>query len=192
MAIGLAIRQPFDRSAFLAWEDAQPDRWELVGGIIRMMAGGTVDHNTVAGNIYAFLHSKLRGGPCRAFQQNMKLTPAENEDSTYPDVLVICRPLKGDSPSVESATVIVEVLSPTTRTYDSEEKWSGYQKIEDLRHYALVDPTRLHITLYSRSDTKEDWRFRVIDSINADLPLTAIDARIPMREIYAGTDAGAG
>ena len=92
MAIGLAIRQPFDRSAFLAWEDAQPDRWELVGGIIRMMAGGTVDHNTVAGNIYAFLHSKLRGGPCRPFQQNMKLTPAENEDSTYPDVLVICRP----------------------------------------------------------------------------------------------------
>jgi Uma2 family endonuclease len=107
-----------------------------------------------------------RSWQCPPFQPHMKLTPAEDENSTYPEILVICWPLIGDSPSVESAMVIIEVLSPTIWTYDSDEKWSEHQKIEDLRYYALADPTRLHIVLYSRSDTKGDWRFKVIDSIS--------------------------
>jgi Uma2 family endonuclease len=187
MATGLAIKQPFDRSDFLVWEAAQPDRWELVGGIIRLMPGGRVDHNLVAGNVFAFLHARLRGGPCLVFQQNMKLTPAENEDSTYPDVLVTCRPLAGDSPSVETATVIVEVLPPGTRAYDAEEKWAGYRRIDDLRHYALVDPTRLHVELFSRADPGEEWRYRVVDDLESELPLPAIGVEIPLREIHAGT-----
>jgi len=189
MATGLAIKLPFDRSAFLAWEAAQPHRWELVGGIIRLMAGGTVDHNLVAGNVFAFLHGSLRGGPYVPFQQNMRLTPAENEDSTYTDVLVTCRPTKGDSPAVETATVIVEVLSPGTRDYDADEKWAGYRRIEELRHYVLVDPGRIHVELYSRERPDEDWRFRVVDRLDGELPLPAIGATIPLREIYAGTAA---
>lgn len=191
-ATGLAIKLPFDRSAFLAWEAAQPHRWELVGGIIRLMAGGRVDHNLVAGNIFAFLHGRLRGGPCLPFQQNMRLAPAETEDSTYPDILVTCRPPGGDSPAASTATVIVEVLPPGTRDHDGEEKWAGYRRIDDLRHYVLVDPTRAHVELYSRTRPGEDWRFRVIDGIDADLPLPAIDAAIPLREIYAGTATARG
>jgi Uma2 family endonuclease len=189
MATGLAIKLPFDRSAFLAWEAAQPYRWELVGGIIRLMAGGTVDHNLVAGNVFAFLHGSLRGGPCVPFQQNMRLTPAGNEDSTYPDVLVTCRPTDGDSPAVETATVIVEVLSPGTRDYDADEKWAGYRRIDELRHYVLVDPARIHVELYSRERPDEDWRFRVMDRLDGELPLAAIGAAVPLREIYAGTAA---
>jgi Uma2 family endonuclease len=189
MSSGLALKQPFDRSAFLAWEAAQPDRWELVGGIIKLMAGGRVDHNLVAGNVFAFLHARLRGGPCVPFQQNMKLTPAENEDSTYPDILVTCRTIGGDSPAVETATVIVEVLSPASRAYDAEDKWAGYRKIADLRHYVLVDPTRPHVEVYSRAAPEEDWRFRVIEELDAELPLPAIDTAIPLQEMYAGTAA---
>jgi Uma2 family endonuclease len=192
MSVGLATRQPFDGSDFLTWEAAQPDRWELVAGIIRLMADGRVDHNLVAGNIFAFLHGRLRGGPCLPFQQNMKLTPAQNEDSTYPDILVICRPVDDGSPSVETATAIVEVLSPGTRAYDAEDKWAGYQKIADLRHYVLVDPTRAHVEVYSRTEPDEDWRFRAIDGLNAELPLPAIDAIIPLRDIYAGTATARG
>jgi Uma2 family endonuclease len=185
MATGLAIKLPFDRSVFLAWEAAQPDRWELVGGIIRLRAGGTVDHNLVAGNVFAFLHGRLRGGPCIPFQQNMRLTPAENEDSTYPDVLVTCRPPDGDSPAVATATV--EVLSPGTRDHDADEKWAGYRRIDELRHYVLVDPARVKVELYSRDRPDEDWRFRVIDRLEGELPLPAIGLAIPLREIYAGT-----
>jgi Uma2 family endonuclease len=192
MSTGLALRPPFDRSAFLAWEAAQPDRWELVGGVIRLKAGGRVDHNLVAGNIFAFLHGRLCDGPCLPFQQNMKLTPAENEDSTYPDILVTCRPIGGDSPAVETATVILEVLSPGRRAYNAEDKWAGYRKIADLRHYVLVDPLRPHVDVYSRTEPAEDWRFRVVDGLDAALALPAIEAAIPLREIYAGTAAARG
>jgi hypothetical protein len=39
----IPLRQPFDRSAFLAWETAQSHQWELVGGTIRLRGGGSVN-----------------------------------------------------------------------------------------------------------------------------------------------------
>ena len=35
---------------FLAWEEQQPERYERVGGVIRMMTGGTVAHNRITRN----------------------------------------------------------------------------------------------------------------------------------------------
>jgi Uma2 family endonuclease len=190
MPAGLALKQPFDRAAFLAWEAEQPDRWEFLGGVVEMMAGGRVDHNIVAGNLFFALRLRLRGGPCMPFQQNMKLTPAETEDSTYPDILVTCRPVAGNRPSVATATCLVEVLSPGTREKDASRKWDSYQKIVDLRHYALVDPERPRIALYSRADENAVWIFRVIEGLDAELPLPACGVVIPFREIYADTEAG--
>jgi hypothetical protein len=78
------------RGEFLEWEAAQRERHELVGNVVRAMVGGTVDRNRIAGNIHAALHSRLLQGPCEVFQQNMQLTPAENEDANYPGVMVVC------------------------------------------------------------------------------------------------------
>ena len=53
---------------FLAWERDQPERYEYARGVITMMTGGSLDHSTIASNLWTALRDQLRGSPCRAFR----------------------------------------------------------------------------------------------------------------------------
>ena len=55
------------------WEEAQAERYELAGGVVRMMAGGTEGHDRVSGNIFAFQRPLLRGTPCSVHASNLKV-----------------------------------------------------------------------------------------------------------------------
>jgi Uma2 family endonuclease len=177
----------YNRSAFLEWETAQQERYELVGGVIKATAGGTVDHNRIAGNIYAVIRSRLGGAPCEAFQQNMKLTPKENEDSTNPDILVLGRSLEGGEPSVDTATVIVEVTSPSSEQDGLIRKSQGYQQIDGLRHYLVVSQNKADVQLYSRASARDPWIYRRIASLDGTVGLPAIGVELQMAEIFART-----
>ena len=79
---------------FLAWEREQPQRHERVSGVIRMMTGGTIDHNRIALNVADALRQRLRDGDCEAFVNDVKVvTPAG--DVMYPDVVVACGEIPG-------------------------------------------------------------------------------------------------
>jgi Uma2 family endonuclease len=151
-----------------------------------MMAGGTVDHNRVAGNIYAALRAAL-APPCEAFQQNMRLVPRENEDATYPDVLVTCVPHAGGETRVEDATILVEVTSRGTERVDMIDKWNGHQQVDALRYYLVVSQNEPLVHLYSRSSPGEAWNDRRIADIADSIELPAADVRLAMADIYART-----
>ena len=85
---------------FLAWERDQPERYERVSGVIRMMTGGTIDHNRITRNVADALWQRLRDGECEVFTCDVKvITPAG--DVMYPDLVVAC----GDIPG--KATVLM-------------------------------------------------------------------------------------
>ena len=48
---------------FLAWEERQAERYEFVGGVLRLMSGGTANHDLVGMNLGGALWAALRGGP---------------------------------------------------------------------------------------------------------------------------------
>ena len=175
------------RESFLAWEAMQADRWELIAGRESMKVSGTVAHNVIAGNVFVALDNALGDGPCIPFQQNQKLVAAENDDVTYPDVMVTCRPLDDHTQTVASATVIVEVLSPSTRADDLDSKWAGYQQIADLRHYLLIESAEPAATLYSRVGPNDDWNYRGITDPDAMVELPAIGVAMTMRATYRRT-----
>ena len=56
-----------------------------------------------------------------------------------PDVLVARRPLAPDDDRLPDPTVVVEVLSPASETFDRIYKWREYQRIASLRHYLLIE-----------------------------------------------------
>lgn len=85
-----ALQAPLTLDAFLEWEERQTERYELVGGIVRMMAGGTEDHDRIGLNIAAALRTRLRGTPCYAHGSNLKVLSREAGASMYPDVFVRC------------------------------------------------------------------------------------------------------
>lgn len=185
-------RRVYTRGEFLEWESRQDERWEFIVGRIKMMAGGSADHNLIAGNIFAVLHAALRGSPCRPFQQNMKLAPESNDDVTYPDVLVICRPFDGKAQTLASATVIVEVLSKSSRDDDYGDKWEGYQAIPDLRHYLIVSQDEPMVLVYTRTGEEEDWRFRRVEGLDAGVDLAALGVTLSLRDVFEGTTVARG
>ena len=178
------------RTAFLDWEAQQSERWEFVRGVVQHRLGGTRRHNTISGNIHALLHTSLRGNVCRPFQQNQTLTPREGDDAMYPDVLVVCSDGRDEDPTVDEATVIVEVVSKSSREGDYGFKWESYQEIAALRHYLIVEQEKRFISLYGRSMAEEDWQFRFYRSLEEEIPLDAIGVKLRLEDIYADTSLG--
>ena len=43
--------KPWTVDDFLAWERRQAERYEFVGGVIRMMVGGSNAHTIIKGNV---------------------------------------------------------------------------------------------------------------------------------------------
>jgi Uma2 family endonuclease len=184
---GSVARKSYSRADFLAWEARQKDRYEFLDGVITMMAGGTADHNTIATNVTATLHRLLRGKGCRTFQHNQKIAPAERDEVLYPDVMVVCGKVAGESTIVEQATLVVEIVSASSRRRDYEKKWTVYRTIRELRHYVVIEQERALVTCFSRASDEDPWLEETVEGLKGKLKLTALDVTLAMKQIYEDT-----
>ena len=67
-----------------------------------------------------------------------------------PDVLVYCGPKVRRTREVSNPTILVEVLSPSTRRRDHGVKREGYLALPSLLHYLIVDPDRARLIHHKR------------------------------------------
>ena len=174
--------QPWTVEEFLAWEREQEERYEYVGGIIRMMVGGTLDHNTIAGNVFSGLRSQLRGGSCRVFVEAVKVV--SDAATMYPDVVVTWAPGSGQSDVVPEPEIVVEVLSRSTQGFDRGPKLDAYQQIPSLKQYVLIAQEEIRVSVYERDDG--GWRYRILQVPDARLDLAVGGATPILAEIYQG------
>lgn len=69
---------PTDVESFLAWENRQKLRDELIGGVVHLVAGGTRAHDTIASNVIRLIGNGLEGTPCQVHGSNLEVrSPAE-------------------------------------------------------------------------------------------------------------------
>jgi Uma2 family endonuclease len=165
---------------FLAFEAEEPERYEFVDGIVRMVTGGSAAHSAIKGNVFAALRAALRSGPCRVDVDDLKVVTATAV--MYPDVLVICRPMAQEDDRVTDPTVVVEVLSPTTERHDRIAKWREYQRIASLQYFVLVEQAERRVEVYSRTDT--GWELVTVEPPADEVVLQAIGASLSLEAIY--------
>lgn len=150
-----AVLSIISEQEYLDGEGASQVRHEYVAGEVFAMAGGSKAHNIISGNVFALLRAALRGSGCQTFIADMRVRIAAQSCYYYPDVVVTCAPgdLADDAPKdhIESPSLIVEVLSPTTEAIDRREKMLAYRHIETLREYMLVDQERRWVEVYRRT-----------------------------------------
>jgi Uma2 family endonuclease len=164
---------------FLAWEREQPERHEFDGFVIIAMAGGSLDHSTIASNLDRALSARLRGTGCRAFRGDAKVIA--NGTVRYPDLSVTCSPVTGGDDTVPEPVLVVEVLSPSTEHVDRGRKKLDYFATESIRQYAIVEQDERLVDLYTRTDA--GWVNDVItgetvlhlSSVGIELSFDAID-----------------
>jgi Uma2 family endonuclease len=173
------LPKPWTVEDFLAWERRQAERYEFVGGVIRMMVGGSNAHTIIKGSVFAALHSRLRGSQCRAMAEGSKIVTVAA--TMYPDAIVVCGPIDLAEDQVRAPTVVVEVLSRSTEDHDRGAKWVAYRDVESLQHYLLIAQDARRVEVYSREAKR--WSLQVLEPPDA-VALPAIGAELTFDEIY--------
>jgi Uma2 family endonuclease len=182
-----AMTQPkLTLEAFLAWENEQADKHEFYRGEVFLMVGARRGHGCVVGNLVRHLGNLLAGSACRAFSEGMKLQVA-NDTILYPDVFVTCDKADLATEMVFRAPqLIIEVLSPSTQSYDRSQKFALYRRLPSLREYVLIDPDTKRVEAF-RLGADGLWIFHDMSEAPAmDLPSLA--AHISLADVFAGVD----
>lgn len=169
---------------FLAWEAKQELKWEFDGFQPVAMNGGTVNHSTIQGNLIVSLRGRLRGGPCRPLGPDLRVATGAGR-YRYPDAVVTCSPVLGETLEIGDPVVIFEVLSDGTARTDKTVKLIEYRSIPSLRRYAMLEQDDTIVTVVTRMELM--WS---IDVLGADdtLALPEIGIAIPVRELYADVE----
>jgi Uma2 family endonuclease len=172
---------------YLRHERASTLKHEYYAGQIYAMAGASEAHNLIAMNIAALLRARVRGSDCRAYPSDMRIKVQQTGLNTYPDFSIVCgepsfaEPDKRDT--LINPSLIIEILSPSTESYDRGEKFQHYRTIETLREYILVAQNKYRIERFVRNEHNE-WVLSDIDGIEAVLPLALLQTEILLTEIY--------
>ena len=181
---------PMTIEAFLEWLETRPEteRWELIEGEpVRMMAPETVRHVRLKRNVAESLRAALtaKGLPCEALGDGVAVRVGD-EGQFQPDAVVTCaEAVDPDSVEVPEPVVVVEVLSPSTRSRDLTDKMRGYFGLPSVAHYLLIEQRkRLIIHMRRSAAARIEKTFHTEGRIELDPPGVAL----AVEDVYA--DAG--
>jgi len=171
---------------FLEWESQQTFRHELVKGRVLQMPGASRPHNRIVLDLARALEDRLHSQACEVFAVEVGVLVNLEGTYTYPDVIVVCgeQKIRADAPqsSLENPTLLFEVLSPSTETYDRNQKLDQYRQIPSLLGYFLVEQDKPLIEAHTR--TFDDWQYREYAGLDASLRIPTPDCEIPLSDIY--------
>jgi Uma2 family endonuclease len=158
---------------------------EYFDGEIFAMAGASVAHNHISGNVLTFLRTVLRGTNCNAFGSHLRIS-SPGGLFTYPDVSVICGQvdLVPDRPDTATNPVVLfEILSDATRGYDRGEKFELYKAIPSLREYVIIEQREVLVEQFRRSEAGL-WSEARCTSLAEVLRCSSVTVELPLAEVY--------
>lgn len=176
----------FDVEEYLSLEEHSLTKSEYIDGWIRAMSGSTLRHNRVKGNCFLTLGNFLKGKPCQPYDSDTKVR-IEREGRKrfyYPDVQIVCDSNEPTSVFQDRPVVIIEVLSPSTRRYDLDEKMSAYLAIRSLESYIVLEQHQPIAIVMQR--TSGGFVRQVVEGIDATINLPSLGCSLAMKEIYDG------
>ncbi|MBX9927086.1 MAG: Uma2 family endonuclease [Hyphomicrobiaceae bacterium] len=146
---------------YLAAENDGAWRHEFVNGAVYAMAWASDRHNLLRGNLAAFLLDRLPDH-CQVFTADMKLQIRTNDQERYycPDLFVACDPADRDRYVRKHASLVAEILSPSTERIDRTEKFEAYQTNPAVTEYALLSQDAVELELFRRPRSWQREFFR--------------------------------
>ena len=170
---------------YLALEREGEQRHELVEGERVALAGASLNHVRIVGNVFASLRRQLETGDCEAFGGDLKVHVPATGLFAYPDLSVVCGPIETYDrlrDVVLNPTLLVEVLSPSTEAFDRGAKFAQYRALPSLQGYLLISQDRITVEHYGRGE--DSWRLRTADRLRQTLALPEIGASLSLAAVY--------
>jgi Uma2 family endonuclease len=182
----LPAQRTYTAEEYLALERGSLEgKCEFVDGQIFAMSGANREHNLIGVNIAGELRNQLKGKPCKAYANDMRVKAAEAKGYHYPDIAVVCGKPEfedGQMDTLLNPTVLVEILSYSTEAYDRGNKFLGYRKIPSLREFILVSQDKPLIERYIRQG--DAWVLTETEGLEGVVNLGSIGCVLTMSEVY--------
>jgi Uma2 family endonuclease len=159
---------------------------EYVTGQVFAMVGATYNHNLITTNLASELHQQLKSHACTVISNDMRLRVKTADACTYPDLVVVCdKPAfhDGRKDVLTDATLVAEVLSPSTEGYDRGGKFAIYRGLPALCQYLLIAQDRVAIDVFTRQADGR-WLLEAHTDPNVPIPLESIGCTMLLRDVY--------
>jgi Uma2 family endonuclease len=90
----------------------------------------------------------------------------------------------GQDDVIVNPTLLAEVLSDSTESYDRGKKFEHYRRIPTLREYLLVSQREPRLEQFVRGEDGE-WRLREAAGLEAQMELPSLQITLPLAEVFA-------
>jgi len=171
---------------YLALERKAEHKSEFYRGEMFAMAGASREHNTVKENLIGELYGRLKGSACRTYSSDQRLRVDPTGLYTYPDIVVVCGEAQfdpKDRDTIMNPTAIIEILSPSTESYDRGSKFRQYQQVESLKEYILVSQEEPVCERFVRQDDGS-WNLTSLIGLTESFTFQSVAVSIPMSDIF--------
>ena len=167
---------------YLTYEERSDIRHEYIDGEVRTIPDATDTHSLISSNIKGSLWQKTRETSCRIYSSEMRVKVSETK-FLYPDLSIVCGNAEfadENRTMITNPTLVIEVTSPLSESYDKGIKADYYQSLPSLQAYLIIDQHQIQAQLYVRQG--DDWLLRRFHDLNRSIPLLNFD--LPLSDIY--------
>lgn len=172
---------------YLTFERESTEKHEYYRGEIFLMSGASLRHNIILSNFFGELTMRFKGKSCRSYGSDMRVYIPQNTLFTYPDISIFCGDITHyEDDNAVGPTVLIEILSPSTKNYDRSEKFKLYREIPTLREYILVESESIGIEVF-RLNTSGHWELEEYKNIDQELSIPSVNLALSLKDIYLDT-----
>lgn len=174
---------------YLEFERSSAEKHEYFQGEVFVMSGAGTRHNIIFSNLFTAIGIHLKGKPCRPYGSDMRVHIPENTLFTYPDISIFCGDLiilDSKEDTVIGPTIIIEILSPSTKNYDRGDKFKLYRAVPSLKEYILVDSQAINIEVF-RINSTGHWELEEYKLLTEQLHFPSLELSVSLSDVYEGT-----
>jgi Uma2 family endonuclease len=198
MIVSLERPDQMTADAFLRWEPGDGQRYELVDGQPRAMAPANVLHGLLLHGLLQSESSGLIRDHLRRQGKGCQVITAPGviprvlsgvlsaDNVRVPDLGVTCTPVRLGQQTITDPILLIEILSTSNRAETWSNVWT-YTSIPSVREILVLLSDAVGAHLLGR-DATGAWPETPERITDGDLVLSAIGFRVPLADIYVGTD----
>ena len=175
---------------YLRREETADTKHEWYDGEVREMAGASLEHDTLAGEVFFQLKLATRGKPFQVLTSDIKVRIPDGP-YVYTDGVVAASPPDMEPPVrpggprtvLLNPVAIVEVLSESTEETDRGEKLDGYRRIPSLTDYLMFSQHEPRVDHRHRPAAGR-WELTIVRGADASVRLAGLGVEVGMVAVY--------
>jgi Uma2 family endonuclease len=141
-------------------------------------------HDDIVVNVLTEMRNQLRNGGGRPFTGDGSIETKPGQ-IRRPDIGVDCGHRDPNATKAASPRVVAEVLSPTTRDFDTIGKLEEYKLVDSLERIFVIEPNVPEVIVWVRGADR-NWRKAICRGLDQEIDMPEIGVTLSLAEIYDG------